>query len=152
MLNVVFVWVYIVLHNLFYGMFKKKKKIGIYTLFMIFNDKKGLNKIDICLWRIEIFLHLIIMYLWYILVSIKLGLTVVKFVKFLQVIALICGLIVIVLMLLTLTSTDWLLSAGWRQGLFSHCIALHAPTPLPFNVPNNGPDCYPTREVGMFYS
>lgn len=55
-------------------------------------------------------------------------------------------------MLLTLTSTDWLLSAGWRQGLFSHCIALHAPTPLPFNVPNNGPDCYPTREVGMFYS
>jgi len=65
-----------------------------------------------------------------------------------QVIALICGLIVIVLMLLTLTSTDWLLSAGWRQGLFSHCIAVNAPTPLPFNVPDNGPDCYPTREVG----
>lgn len=53
-------------------------------------------------------------------------------------------------MLMTLTSTDWLLSAGWRQGLFSHCIALNAPTPLPFNVPSNGPDCYPTREVGMF--
>uniref|UniRef100_A0A2S2P214 Transmembrane protein n=3 Tax=Aphidini TaxID=33387 RepID=A0A2S2P214_SCHGA len=51
-------------------------------------------------------------------------------------------------MLLTLTSTDWLLSAGWRQGLFSHCIAVNAPTPLPFNVPDNGPDCYPTREVG----
>lgn len=69
---------------------------------------------------------------------------------FLQVIALICGLIVIVLMLMTLTSTDWLLSAGWRQGLFSHCIAPNAPTPLPFNVPNNGPDCYPTREVGTY--
>lgn len=53
-------------------------------------------------------------------------------------------------MLMALTSTDWLLSAGWRQGLFSHCIALNAPTPLPFNVPNNGPDCYPTREVGMY--
>jgi len=53
-------------------------------------------------------------------------------------------------MLLTLTSTDWLLSAGWRQGLFSHCIAVNAPTPLPFNVPDNGPDCYPTREVGMY--
>lgn len=53
-------------------------------------------------------------------------------------------------MLMALTSTDWLLSAGWRQGLFSHCIAPNAPTPLPFNVPNYGPECYPTREVGMF--
>lgn len=75
---------------------------------------------------------------------------IIYFELFLQMIAFICGLIVIVLMLLTLTSTDWLLSAGWRQGLFSHCIAVNAPTPLPFNVPNNGPDCYPTREVGMF--
>lgn len=53
-------------------------------------------------------------------------------------------------MMMALTSTDWLLSAGWRQGLFSHCIAPNAPTPLPFNVPNYGSECYPTREVGMF--
>lgn len=72
--------------------------------------------------------------------------------SFLQVIALICGLIVIVLMLMALTSTDWLLSAGWRQGLFSHCIAVNAPTPLPFNVPNYGPECYPTREVGTCFT
>jgi len=64
----------------------------------------------------------------------------------LKVIAFICGLIVIILMIMALASTDWLMAAGWRQGLFIHCIADDAPTPLPFNVADP-PDCYPARDV-----
>jgi hypothetical protein len=67
----------------------------------------------------------------------------------LQVIAFICGLIVIILMIMALASTDWLMAAGWRQGLFIHCIAEGAPTPLPFKVEGSG-DCYQARDVGMF--
>jgi hypothetical protein len=65
----------------------------------------------------------------------------------LQVIAFICGLIVIILMIMALASTDWLMAAGWRQGLFTHCIADDAPMPLPFNV-QDPPDCYTARDVG----
>jgi hypothetical protein len=67
----------------------------------------------------------------------------------LQVIAFICGLIVIILMIMALASTDWLMAAGWRQGLFIHCIADDAPHPLPFNVQDPA-DCYPARDMGMF--
>jgi hypothetical protein len=63
------------------------------------------------------------------------------------VIAFICGLIVIILMIMALASTDWLMAAGWRQGLFIHCIADDAPVPLPFNV-QDPPDCYQARDVG----
>ncbi|XP_065206596.1 transmembrane protein 47-like isoform X1 [Planococcus citri] len=66
----------------------------------------------------------------------------------LKVIALVCGLIVIVLMIMTLTSSDWLIAEGWRQGLFSHCIGENAPTPLPFNVQERDPECYPARDEG----
>ncbi|XP_039297007.1 transmembrane protein 47 [Nilaparvata lugens] len=64
-----------------------------------------------------------------------------------QVIAFICGVMVIGLLVMALVSTDWLMAAGWRQGLFAHCISEHSPTPLPFNVPNQGPDCYPARDA-----
>ncbi|XP_071446767.1 transmembrane protein 47 isoform X1 [Hetaerina americana] len=63
-----------------------------------------------------------------------------------QVIAFICGLIVIILMIMALASTDWLMAAGWRQGLFIHCIGENAPTPLPFNQ-QAPPDCYQARDV-----
>nr|XP_018904237.1 PREDICTED: transmembrane protein 47 isoform X1 [Bemisia tabaci] len=66
----------------------------------------------------------------------------------LKVIAFICGLIVIILMLMALMSTDWLMAAGWRQGLFSHCVMENAPTPLPFNVQDVGPGCFAARDVG----
>ncbi|RZF38696.1 hypothetical protein LSTR_LSTR011006 [Laodelphax striatellus] len=65
----------------------------------------------------------------------------------LKVIAFICGLMVIGLLLLALLSADWLMAAGWRQGLFTHCIGENSPTPLPFNVPNQGPDCYKARDA-----
>ncbi|KAF4519285.1 hypothetical protein B566_EDAN002175 [Ephemera danica] len=66
-----------------------------------------------------------------------------------QVIAFICGVIVVILMIMALTSTDWLMAAGWRQGLFVHCISEDAPTPLPFNI-QDPPDCYAARDVGKF--
>ena len=66
---------------------------------------------------------------------------------FLQVIAFICGIIVVLLMIMGLASTDWLMALGWRQGLFAHCIEEGAPTPLPFNMPDP-PGCYAARDSG----
>jgi len=66
---------------------------------------------------------------------------------FLQVIAFICGIIVVLLMIMGLASTDWLMALGWRQGLFAHCIEEGATTPLPFNIPDP-PGCYPARDSG----
>ncbi|CRL01790.1 CLUMA_CG015006, isoform A [Clunio marinus] len=63
----------------------------------------------------------------------------------LKVIAFICGLIVIILMMMALTSTDWLLSLGWRQGLFVHCISINASKPLPFNIEADV-GCYESRD------
>ncbi|VVC90808.1 unnamed protein product, partial [Leptidea sinapis] len=60
------------------------------------------------------------------------------------VIALICGLLVVILMVLGLASADWLMAAGWRQGLFMHCIDPEAPTPLPFDIIAQ-PGCYAAR-------
>lgn len=53
-------------------------------------------------------------------------------------------------MILALISNDWLIAEGWRQGLFSHCIGENAPTPLPFNVPERDPQCYPARDEGIY--
>jgi hypothetical protein len=64
----------------------------------------------------------------------------------LKVIAFICGIIVVVLMLLCLSSTDWLLSSGWRQGLFVHCISEDAEMPLPFNLQQPTGQCYDSRD------
>lgn len=61
----------------------------------------------------------------------------------LKVIAFICGFIVIVLMIMALTSTDWLLSEGWRQGLFVYCVSDGARLPLPFNLNTVDSGCYP---------
>ncbi|KAI4460418.1 p53-induced protein related [Holotrichia oblita] len=45
-----------------------------------------------------------------------------------------------------LASTDWLMAAGWRQGLFMHCIEEGAPQPLPFNM-QDPPGCYQSRDA-----
>lgn len=63
-----------------------------------------------------------------------------------QVIAFICGVIVVILMVLALASTDWLMAAGFREGLFLHCIENDAVPPLPFNL-EGLPGCYPSRDV-----
>lgn len=64
----------------------------------------------------------------------------------LKVIAFICGIIVVILMVLALASTDWLMAAGFREGLFVHCIEDDAIPPLPFNL-DGQPGCYPSRDV-----
>ncbi|KAL0268803.1 UNVERIFIED_CONTAM: hypothetical protein PYX00_010616 [Menopon gallinae] len=69
----------------------------------------------------------------------------------LKVIAFICGMIVIILMIMALASSDWLMSDGWRQGLFAHCIGEKAPPPLPFNVVDP-PGCYKARDVAYIHA
>lgn len=64
-------------------------------------------------------------------------------------IAFICGIIVIILMVMALFSTDWLMAEGWRQGLFLHCIEEDVVPPLPFNL-DLQPGCYGSRDVGKF--
>ncbi|XP_058063925.1 transmembrane protein 47 isoform X1 [Anopheles bellator] len=64
----------------------------------------------------------------------------------LKVIAFICGVIVIILMILALTSTDWLMADSWRQGLFVHCIEEDYEQPLPFNIQDPA-GCYPSRDA-----
>lgn len=54
---------------------------------------------------------------------------------------------VMVLLVLALISNDWLIAAGWRQGLFSYCVGDNAKTPLPFNVKDVGPGCYRGRDT-----
>lgn len=70
--------------------------------------------------------------------------TYVLYIYIVQVIALICGLLVVILMVLGLASADWLMAAGWRQGLFMHCIDPGAPMPLPFDITAQ-PGCYAAR-------
>lgn len=71
--------------------------------------------------------------------------------KYRKVIAFICGLIVIILMIMGLASTDWLMADGWRQGLFMYCIADDAQQPLPFNV-QEASGCYPSRNESYIHA
>lgn len=71
--------------------------------------------------------------------------------KYRKVIAFICGLIVIILMIMGLASTDWLMADGWRQGLFMYCIADDAQQPLPFNV-QEASGCYPSRNENYIHA
>ena len=50
---------------------------------------------------------------------------------------------------MALTSTDWLLSQGYRQGLFVHCISEGAEIPLPFNI-DSDIGCYESRDSCKF--
>ncbi|KFM72660.1 Transmembrane protein 47, partial [Stegodyphus mimosarum] len=63
----------------------------------------------------------------------------------LKVIAFICGLIVILLMILCLASSNWLTAVKFRQGLWEHCVDDGAMKPLPFNL-DVRPGCYPVRK------
>ncbi|XP_064460427.1 transmembrane protein 47-like isoform X1 [Ornithodoros turicata] len=63
-----------------------------------------------------------------------------------QVFAFICGLIVILLMILCLASSNWLIAHKFRQGLWEQCVDEDAPLPLPFGL-NAKPGCYVARTV-----
>ncbi|UYV81924.1 hypothetical protein LAZ67_21000147 [Cordylochernes scorpioides] len=64
-----------------------------------------------------------------------------------QVIAFICGLIVMLLMVLCLASSNWLTAEKFRQGLWEQCVEEDAPLPLPFDL-EASPGCYKVRPVG----
>ncbi|XP_064460428.1 transmembrane protein 47-like isoform X2 [Ornithodoros turicata] len=64
----------------------------------------------------------------------------------LKVFAFICGLIVILLMILCLASSNWLIAHKFRQGLWEQCVDEDAPLPLPFGL-NAKPGCYVARTV-----
>lgn len=66
----------------------------------------------------------------------------------LKVFAFICGLIVILLMILCLASSNWLVAHKFRQGLWEQCVEEDAPLPLPFGL-NVKPGCYVARTVGQ---
>ncbi|XP_076067313.1 transmembrane protein 47 isoform X2 [Oratosquilla oratoria] len=61
------------------------------------------------------------------------------------VIALVCGVITAFLMILALSSSDWLMATGFRQGLFEHCIGKEAQRPLPFRITAEA-GCYRARD------
>ncbi|XP_037277881.2 p53 apoptosis effector related to PMP-22 isoform X1 [Rhipicephalus microplus] len=63
-----------------------------------------------------------------------------------RVFAFICGLIVILLMILCLASSNWLIAHKFRQGLWEQCVEEDAPLPLPFGL-NVKPGCYVARTV-----
>lgn len=66
----------------------------------------------------------------------------------LKVIAFICGLIVVLLMILCLASSNWLTADKFRQGLWEQCIEDKAQQPLPFYLEEKPGGCYPVRQVG----
>lgn len=65
----------------------------------------------------------------------------------LKVIAFICGLIVVLLMILCIASSNWLTAEKFRQGLWEQCVDEGAKQPLPFELKVK-PGCYPARRVG----
>ncbi|XP_075680680.1 transmembrane protein 47 isoform X1 [Dermatophagoides pteronyssinus] len=58
----------------------------------------------------------------------------VTIVRPLKVIALICNILVDLLMILCLLSTNWLTTIKYRQGLWQYCIDIDSPRPLPFGL------------------
>jgi len=63
----------------------------------------------------------------------------------LKVIAFLCGALALALLVMCLASTDWLMTQGFRQGLFLHCIEGGAEQPLPFGL-KDGVGCYRVRD------
>ena len=50
-------------------------------------------------------------------------------------------------MLASLGAADWVQSEGWREGLFTQCVAPGAPTPLPFDA-DPVPGCRRAHSAG----
>jgi len=52
----------------------------------------------------------------------------------LKVIAFTCCFITVIIMTAATATADWMLSEGWREGLFAKCVSEFAPLPLPFDI------------------
>jgi len=55
----------------------------------------------------------------------------------LKVIAFTCCVFSVILMVGATSTADWIVSEGWREGLFAHCVYKGAHRPLPFNLGND---------------
>ena len=51
------------------------------------------------------------------------------------------------LLIAAVSSSDWVSSDGWREGLFVQCINPGAPTPLPFGA-DPAPGCHRAHSAG----
>ena len=68
-------------------------------------------------------------------------------VRYLQVIAFTCCSITVILLLGALGDASWVQSDGWREGLFTQCVKVGAPTPLPFGA-DPTPGCRRAHSAG----
>ena len=60
-------------------------------------------------------------------------------------------MIVVLLMVMALTSTDWLMAEGWREGLFSHCISSpEEGSSQSFTEMEQKAGCYGSRDEGKY--
>jgi len=64
-----------------------------------------------------------------------------------KVIAFTCCSITVFLLIAAVSSSDWVSSDGWREGLFVQCINPGAPTPLPFGA-DPVPGCHRAHSAG----
>jgi len=64
-----------------------------------------------------------------------------------KVIAFTCCTLTVFLMIASVSSSDWVNSKGWREGLFVQCIDPGAPTPIPFGTPAI-PGCHRAHSAG----
>lgn len=65
----------------------------------------------------------------------------------LKVIAFTCCFITVIVMVAATSTADWIIGEGWREGLFSVCVAPNAHLPLPFGIPEEV-GCTKARSVG----
>lgn len=65
----------------------------------------------------------------------------------LKVISFTCCVVTIILLVAAISTADWIIAEGWREGLFSQCISDNVTLPLPFDMePLQG--CSPVRSAG----
>merc|ERR1719167_2069799 len=64
-----------------------------------------------------------------------------------KVIAFTCTTITVFLLIGAVSSSDWVNSEGWREGLFVQCIDPGAPTPIPFGT-DPVPGCHKAHSAG----
>jgi hypothetical protein len=65
----------------------------------------------------------------------------------LKVIAFTCCAFTVILMVAATSTSDWMNTDGWREGLFSQCVGPNGVTPVPFaeSRDSNAPGCYRGR-------
>ena len=68
-------------------------------------------------------------------------------------IAFTCCFVTVVLMVFATTSSEWMKTEGWREGLFQQCVSAgwDENKPLPFGGATNVPGCSKAHDAGTSY-